>query len=493
MNKTYDVGIVGGGAVALGIAVELLKKDSQISIAVFRPKTSEGGASIAAGAMLGCFTEVTSRARSSAYGQAKFELSYQALKRWSDWVDEIESQSTILKDQPIITARGTYVVQNTDSGHLDDLNYQAILDCLDEYKEPYELISPNDIEGYQPIDSSRSLNALYLESERAIDPSIAAEKFENVLTLSNRVTFHDCYITDLIQTPNSVQGVIDAEGQQYHCDQVVLAAGVYTQDLIDKTPIKYRIPRLYSGVGNGFTARLESTEKTTLSDCTIRTPNRSFACGLHIVPRGGSEFYVGATNNILPEPQQRVRIDLVNFLSSCVMQQINKYFHMATFSKLLCGNRPVSLDTYPLIGKTSIQGLTIATGTYRDGLEQSPYIADYIGDLVLDRTIPEEQFKEFAYFQPERYPVSTLTREEALEEAIQHYVAGVYEHNSVMPMVGWTDLYDDLLRFKISNIYDEFSEYSVLSPDFVLMVNEHLPAQAKEQLLNHFREAAKAF
>src|SRR5690606_17565569 len=129
---------------------------------------------------------------------------------------------------------------------------------------------------------------------------------------------------------------------------------------------------------------------------------------------------------------------------------------------IICGNRPVSLDTFPIIGRTSLEGLSIVSGTYRDGLLLAPYIGEYLSYLLLGKSIPEGQYTAFNYFPAERFPINAYTREEAIEEAVQHFVSGTYEHGIVMPLVGWIDFYERVLKENFTMLYESFGEDCVL-------------------------------
>ena len=125
-------------------------------------------------------------------------------------------------------------------------------------------------------------------------------------------------------------------------------------------------------------------EGVDLPNSVIRTPNRAFACGLHCVPRGDGVLYLGATNIISERPKQQALISDVQFLLDCAVDQLNLDLHDAEIISIQVGNRPIPADGFPLIGECCIKGLWLATGTYRDGLHQSPLLARYIADCLAD-------------------------------------------------------------------------------------------------------------
>jgi glycine oxidase len=92
-SDNYDVIIIGNGVIGYSIAYELARRSGELRIAVCGPAHRRGAASLAAGAMLNTFGEVTKATLASAAGQAKFELCRRALDRWPSWLEELKEAS----------------------------------------------------------------------------------------------------------------------------------------------------------------------------------------------------------------------------------------------------------------------------------------------------------------------------------------------------------------------------------------------------------------
>ncbi|MBO7941578.1 FAD-binding oxidoreductase, partial [Streptomyces sp. S9] len=144
----------------------------------------------------------------------------------------------------------------------------------------------------------------------------------------------------------------------------------------------------------------------------LRTPNRAFACGLHAVPRGGGRLYVGATNTLFAQPMLRTSPADMFFLLECALDQLDQDLCAAQLVGWQAGNRPVAVDTCPLIGPTSVEGMWLLAGTYRDGLFLSPLLAQHIADRVCGG---DGLFAET--FAPERRPIRLYTPQSARAEA----------------------------------------------------------------------------
>jgi glycine/D-amino acid oxidase-like deaminating enzyme len=473
MNK-YDVLIIGNGIIGNSICYSLLKKDPQIKVGIIGESSRVGSATMAAGAMLNCFAEITSLSLKSEAGKAKFDLGVKALRIWDSWVDSINhnlSKETHIKINP-----GTFVIHNTKSGQLDSIHYDNIIKALDEYKEPYERIDPKSIPGLNPVDDARSVEAIYLPNEGSINPSSVLQAFRSILENNTNIEFIDDMATKIEGAENKFT-VNTRKGIVLNADQVVLAAGSYCQGLLDDIPaLKNKIPRIFSGTGYSLVIEQDLTNNIKH---VIRSPNRSGACGLHVLP-SKEGVYIGASNNVFDVPQELVSAGLAHFLLECALEQINHNFHKSRIISWHVGNRPASIDTYPLIGETSITGLWLVSGTYRDGFHMSPIIAEHIADRIIGGV----GLIDHDIFAPERKPLPLLTKNESITEAIEHYMSGAYERSMKLPKAGWDPLFRDLIRDRLSKLYEQLDTDFGLTPDMLMMFEF---AEDRQQLINAFK------
>ena len=136
--KNYDISIVGNGIIAYSICYSLLELDKNLKIAVVAKNSRRGSATMAAGAMLNCFAEITSLSLYNETAKSLFEISLSSLRMWDEWIFKIKEQSKFkdLKINP-----GTFIIHNAKSGTLDTTHLDAIIEALNSYKEPYERVS----------------------------------------------------------------------------------------------------------------------------------------------------------------------------------------------------------------------------------------------------------------------------------------------------------------------------------------------------------------
>ena len=96
-----------------------------------------------------------------------------------------------------------------------------------------------------------------------------------------------------------------------------------------------------------------------------KNPNRGLACGIYTVPFKSNiqnqKLTLGATNYISTKPIFKARANDVQSLLNSLINQINAYFYKSIIYNVNVGHRPTSLDTFPLIGETSIKSLIIGT------------------------------------------------------------------------------------------------------------------------------------
>lgn len=458
--QNYDIIIVGDGILAYSTAFYLFQKNAHLKIALIGcQESSNNSASLSAGAMLSCFSEVTTTTFSNEAKKNKFNMGYQALKDWPQWIDDINQYSS----KKLEIKNGTYVILNSKSGNLDTKNYLSMIQALENYQESYEEISPEDIPGINSLESCRPLRSIYLPNEGYINPIEFLETLKEILQFHYHLEFFKTGVEKLNYKNFNIESVTLKSGEQFFSPKIVLATGAYTQTLIDQLPhLKNKIPIILSGVGYALIA---DNRKSSINH-VIRTPNRAGSCGLHILPRGENSFYIGATNNVYTAPQTTLRLGLTQFLMKCAIEQIDQNFYNSEIIKWIVGNRPLTIDTFPLIGSTSIKGLYLITGTYREGFHLSPHIAPYIASIILE----ENDKKENILLRPERPFIKMMSIEESIDEYIIHYIAGCYEHGMNLPHFLHEKEFLNPLRNQILDLYEQIGIDFGLSPEILLMI-----------------------
>lgn len=463
MNQINDILIVGNGVLGLSVAYALALSHPSLKIAVIGPRHRSGSATLAAGAMLNCFAEIHKLHFRSKHSINKFNIAREALKMWPSWVEQMNAHLSPLEKLTIHP--GTFVMLNSKAGKREDANYHSILEALKVYQEPYEEMEPSDIPGINPIDDSRPLKAVYLPNEGCVDPNQLLIALEHAASTIGNVSFIDDTVFEVVLANGKVVGVKTEKNETWHGSQVILAAGAYTQTLINKIPIlKNRIPTILASAGTSIILEM----KDHAFKHVVRTPIRTGSCGVHIMPchQKVDRLYLGASSSVRMVPKTKTKTRDIYFLIENSIEQFNHQLRDAEIVKYSVGNRPVPFDTLPLVGKTSIPGLWLLTGTYRDGLHDSPILATSIAQEMFggNSLIAPE-------FQPERFPIELMPKDQVIDELVEQYISAGYEHAMQLPKMCWMQDVHKMARSLIVSMYDALEIDMGLAPDIFIMLH----------------------
>ncbi|MER5635960.1 FAD-dependent oxidoreductase [Kitasatospora sp. NPDC002227] len=465
-GSSPDIVVVGNGVIGTSLAFELVRRGMRVVLVGERSRPF--AASAAAGAMLGCFGEVTTSLLSTPSGRAKLATDYRARSEWSRWDADLSAASGA--EDSVITARGTVVLLNSiGTAKVDSANFRAIESALREYREPFEHVDPEELDWLSPDELARPLRALYVPGEHGVDADRLLARLDRAFTALGGTTVDAAAVRAEVRN-GRVTGVRLADGGSLHCDRVVIAAGAQSLSLLGEAEeVRRRIPPMVSGYG---VSALFGIKDGTTSSSVLRSPNRAFACGIHCLPRGNGVLYVGATNVLVEQPRSHGTVRDVQFLLECAVDQLYSKLPEASLLAIQVGNRPVPADGFPLIGPAGVDGLWLVTGTYRDGLHQSPLLAKHVAAMVEGGGPLVE---ELAPFTPVRPPLSAGTRAEIVDGCVDQMMASGYETRwRVTPE--WPVRIEEQLRRHYTEAVESLHPVFSPPPEFVPKLTESLRA-----------------
>lgn len=449
--------IAGNGILAQSIAFELIQRHPSARVTIVGQSDRPGSATLAAAAMLNSFAEVEHGALETEFDRYRFELSQRAARDWPGFAQRIidaagSSSFSATGASPQFDC-GTFVVNNAAADDLDDENFDAIVAALRDYNEPHAFVQPGDIPNYQPEQRYRALRCVYIEREGWMNPAQVVSSLDAALRASGRVVFENDKVFRLAHENGRVTGCKCASGKMVSGDVYLLATGATLTGLLAASELALPIQRVFYGMGVSVKIRSEGHAHT---HC-VRTPNRGLACGVYTAPHSydpvkkTGHILIGATNLISPEPLHAARVANVESLLKAAIQQINTHFYRAELTQINVGWRPTSLDTQPLLGKTSIDNLFVASGTKRDGFHMAPIIAANLSAMLSG----EQPDPRFAQFDPERKPLRLLTRQAAVDKAVRHQMSAAYQHGFTPPTSRMPDLIRQKIRDDVEKLHDE--------------------------------------
>lgn len=455
--------IAGNGILALSTAFRLVPRlQSGDELVIIGKAARPGSATLAAAAMLNSFAEIDVGGLEHEIDFYHFELSHLAGRMWPKFaVDILQRGGARLppgcqRCEGLTGGcfdRGTYVVNNTAADSLDDENFDAIVAALEQFDEPFQHVSPRDIPNYMPEQRHRATRAIYIPNEGWLNPRLVMGALDACVSIHPATRFVEGSVQKLVKRGDRVEAALLDDGTAITGDVFLLATGASVGDVLHESDLGVQMQRVYYGVG----VSLEILSIDNPHEKCIRTPNRGLACGIYSAPYflGPNEprnhILVGASNYISPKPSDFGKLTSVESLSRAAIEQINFNWHRAELVRVNVGWRPTSQDTFPLVGRTSIPNLIIATGTKRDGFHLSPILSEYLAAMIHGEPVDPR----FEVFAPERKLIHTMTREQAIEKATRHQVSAAYQHGFSPSKSRMPEQITEMYRTSLERLHDQ--------------------------------------
>jgi glycine oxidase len=368
-----DVVVVGAGIVGAAVSLKLAREGRQVALVA--PLVAPPGTStVAAGAMLGVLGEV-SRIPTGDWDELELDLRLRAAAAYPAWLADVAG----FAQAPGID-RGTFVV--ADSRRAPDV---AAITAIEQVAADREIrcerVDPADVPGLAPGAGNVPAGALFLPDEGWVEAPVLLRAILEAGAATGRVHRVDDYVTSVLQGDGGVRGVATERQRELKAPQVVLCGGADAATPLDASP---RTRGLLRGLlrAKGVSMTLQRTNRPLFAQApmhAIRTPNREFACGIHVLPRGDG-LYLGATNRVSRYPGMTGEVTSGELMTLIAAATRELHCELASWNvaRTGFGYRPLSADGHPMVGAVALNGLFVATGTYRNGVLLAPLVADLI-------------------------------------------------------------------------------------------------------------------
>lgn len=354
---TADVVVIGGGV--MGSACAWVLAEAGRSVVVLEKSIPGAEASSAAAGILGAGAE--------AHGPGPLaELLGAGLPRHAAWARRLGRQTGIdveFREGGVLrvaeTAASLRALAKETAWMEGTGRKRRVLSAAEVRKlEPALAKSPGGV--FFPedarIDPKKFFRAVHVAAERA------GARFES-----------GAYVKEILTENDRAVGVAVESGTVYRGKTVVLAAGSWSTLVPGaKLPEDAVIP------ARGQVVELE-LPRPVLSR-VVAGPR------CYLVPRDDGRILVGATVEFVGYRREVTARGIRDLLDAAVT--LVPALGDATFGASWSSFRPYTADELPLLGRSAVPGLLLATGHYRNGILLAPITAEIIRAIVLGKSPP---------------------------------------------------------------------------------------------------------
>lgn len=302
------------------------------------------------------------------------EAGLDSLGRYPAWIANLEEMTGLSTG---FNMRGKVKVAQTESGRA---RLRALADRMSARQLPFSWLTPAEVVPLvgTPIETPHP--ALFLERDYFLDPrrlmavlDVAADRLG-----VERLVGSGWPMQSLVEAEGRVVGIRCEDGTFLSAPRVVLAAGAWTSALL---PLR-------------FTGRPIPTIRPVLGQAIhLDTPGLGLRTAVeseevYLVPRGPHRILAGAT--LEDRGFAIVHTDEARTQLRDRATQLVPAARGATVSEHWSGLRPGTRDALPVIGTMpSIEGLTLASGHFRNGLLLAPWTGAAVARLIVGGEGPE--------------------------------------------------------------------------------------------------------
>lgn len=358
-----DVLVVGGGAVGLASALAIARESRRRGggrVTLLERASPGAGASSTAAGVLSVQAEVH---EDNALGR----LCAESLRRWPSWVSQLAADSGI--DVGYRACKGIAVAYEAES-------VQSIADGA-AWSSPYgfgvKTLSAEQAFALEPQLSPEIAGAALYEADARIDPPLLVRALSISAQRAGVLIRTGAYVKRVLVRDGRASSVMLEDGQIIGANSVVIAAGSWST-LIEGAPL----PDTLIKPARGQIVELYCEEPLFQSII--------FAPGCYMSPRDDGRVLVGSTMEFVGFRPGVTAGAIQSLLASAI--RVVPALANADIRRTSSCYRPCTPDELPVLGQTSIPGLFIASGHFRNGIVLTPLSAEIVASLVCGEPPP---------------------------------------------------------------------------------------------------------
>jgi glycine oxidase len=358
MNRSSEVIIFGGGVIGCSIAYFLSKAGVQVSI-IEREEIAAESSSAAAG-LLAPLAVITGP-------RAGAELFLASWSITSEVMAEIEAASGVQIEYQRTGA--LHLVTNAD----EEAQLRSYAQAWQAQGAEVAWLTRDEVREYEPGLNSPG-GALYIPHASSIRPLLVTRAYAEAARKLGAQIYEHCEVTGFERSDGKVTAIQTAQGESISCQRVVIATGAWSAQ-----------------IGNylGLSIPVVPARGQILALRQPATPLRHTVFGLdvYLVPKLDNTIYVGATVERVGFDKSNTAGAIVWLLSSAI--QLVPELEQAAIANIWSGLRPMSRDTYPILGRApGFENVILATGHGQGGFELSAITGRTITELITTGQTP---------------------------------------------------------------------------------------------------------
>lgn len=377
---SYDVVVIGGGIIGSAIAFRLAQEKLRVVLLERNDMARE--ASWAAAGMLSPAPDSLASIPLVPFGRASLSL-------YPDFIAEVQE----ISGRPTGYRReGTIELLFSAEAERELSTLVALHHGLGLPSEPLPLDEALKME---PALGREARAAAFLPYEACVDTRAFMEAVLDAAKISGVELRAHTDVTRLLTEGGRCIGVL-AGGERFSAGQTVLAAGAFSGQI--------------AGVAPPVGTRPIRGQMTVLRNTEARVRHVIRSGRGYVVPRGDTmpqHIVAGST------------LEDAGFIKATTPQGLEQIFSAvqelvpalagAEVIETWSGLRPDTLDHLPLLGPSEFDGLTIATGHYRNGILLAPVTAQLVRQWITEKNVS----MAWEVFSPLRFARAQASQETA--------------------------------------------------------------------------------
>ena len=367
---SHDVIVIGAGLVGSAIAVRLAQEN--LRVALVEKNASVREASWAGAGMLSPAPDSPGSIPLVPFGRASLSLYPQFIAE----IEDISGRRAGYRTEGAIELLFSADAERALSTLI------ALHHALGLPTEPLPIDEAIKVE---PALTRRAQAAAYFPYEACVDNRALIKALLAVASISRVELFPATHVRQIVIEHGRCTGVRTENGSLFEAREVVVATGAFSSLL------EGIVPRLATRPIRGQMAALRSQQPIRH---VIRCQQG------YIVPRDSAGPQRLVTGSTLEDAgfNKHVTARGIEKILSTAQELIPKLAN-AEITELWCGLRPDTPDHLPLLGPAGVDGLTIATGHYRNGILLTPITAKLLREWIVEKRVS----MDWEIFNPLRF------------------------------------------------------------------------------------------